>query len=70
MVPKPIKDKHPRLSMLCYLFSRPTVGQAMGECVKEYIEASQGTQAASMEQLVASVRRDMKDHPKVGRGTT
>jgi hypothetical protein len=70
MVSETIKAKHPRLAMMCYLFGRPTVGQAMGESMKEYIEATKGTDAAPIEALVLTVRKEMESHPKVGRGTT
>lgn len=66
---KDLTENHPRLKMLCYLYNRPTIGQAMGELLIEYIEATEHD-SAPIEQFVATVRKEMKDHPKVGRGTT
>ena len=51
--------EHPKLEMLCYLYNRPTVGQAFAECVTEMIRYM-GDDDKAVEQIVALCRRDLR----------
>lgn len=53
----------PKLEMLKYVYDRPTVGQAFGECVKDMLTYMDGSDA-SVEQIVAISRRDWEAEQK------
>lgn len=59
--------KSPRLEMLKYLYNRPSVSEALGECLKDFMRCENG--GVTAEQLVRLSRQDY-DRIKEDRNST
>jgi hypothetical protein len=54
-----------KLDYLCSLYNRPTVGQAIGECIKEYMRyAEKNNKVADIDYIVRTVKKELVKEKK------